>query len=73
MFVYSLLKGIRMGYLDQKEFFPVAEKAYNYMTNTFVKTAANGTADWEGTVVVGSLSGNATFEVHNSASAHIVS
>lgn len=63
MFVYSILKGIRKGYLDKQTFFPVAQKAYNYITDTFVKTAANGTANWEGTVVVGSLSGNATFEV----------
>lgn len=52
MFTYALLKGIRMGYLDKDTFFDAAEKAYKYIGDTFIKTAENGTALWEGTVSV---------------------
>jgi len=71
MFIYALLKGIRKGYLKKSTFFPVAEKAYKYLSDTFVKVAANGTASWEGTVIVGSLSGNGSFEVSFSISSRL--
>ncbi|TDL21935.1 glycosyl hydrolase, partial [Rickenella mellea] len=68
MYVFSLLKGIRKGYLDKTTFFPVAEKAYQYLNSTFIRKATNGTLLWEGTVIVGSLDGNGTFEYYISQS-----
>ncbi|KAJ1306017.1 hypothetical protein OPQ81_010731 [Rhizoctonia solani] len=61
MFVYALLKGIRLGYLDKTTYFPVAEKAYKYIVDTFVVEESNGTLGFEGTVSVGSLSGNGDY------------
>lgn len=63
MFVYSLLKGIRVGLLDKATYFPAAERAYQYIVDAFVEEKSNGTLYWEGTVQVGSLSGNGTFDV----------
>jgi unsaturated rhamnogalacturonyl hydrolase len=42
MFVYALLKGIRLGYLDKATYFPVAEKAYKYIVDKFVIEESNG-------------------------------
>jgi rhamnogalacturonyl hydrolase YesR len=42
MFVYALLKGIRLGFLDKATYFPVAEKAYKYIVDTFVVKESNG-------------------------------
>ncbi|KAF8756425.1 Glycosyl hydrolase [Rhizoctonia solani] len=61
MFVYALLKGIRLGYLDKATYFPVAEKAYKYIVDKFVIEESNGTLGFEGTVSVGSLSGNGDY------------
>lgn len=64
MFTYSLLKAMRLGYLDRETYLPVAQKAYSLMTNKFaVPTGPNGTLNWEGTVEVGSLSSNGSYEV----------
>ena len=62
MFTYSYLKGIRTGLLKESHK-ATALKAYNLMLTDFVKKEANNTLSWEGTVQVGSLSGNATYEV----------
>ena len=62
MFVYGLLKGVRMGYLG-KEYSKSAAKGYEMMVEKFVRKNRRGGLDWEGTVRVGSLSGNASYEV----------
>ncbi|RTE82486.1 hypothetical protein BHE90_002960 [Fusarium euwallaceae] len=64
MFTYGLLAGLRRGYLDQKTFFKPAAKAYNHLVNDFVTEHANGTITWEGTVEVGSLNSDASFEYY---------
>lgn len=64
MFVYAMLKGIRMGYLDKAEYFETAIAGYNGLLETFVFTnATDGGLDFEGTVSVGSLSGKGDFAV----------
>lgn len=65
MFVYSLLKGVRVGFLDKKGgFVEAAEKAYEYMLEAFVVTNEDGTLDWEGTVKVGSLDGAGDYDYY---------
>lgn len=67
MYVYGLLKGVRMGYLEDG-YRDVAMKACDGLVERFVKVV-NGTGDgqevlnWEGTVRVGSLDGKGDFEV----------
>lgn len=63
MFIYFLLKASRLGYIDKTTYVPVATKAYEYASDTWVTEESDGTLGWEGTVVVGSLDGNGTFEV----------
>lgn len=62
MFTYGYLKGIRLGLLD-KAYKQTATKAWNLMLDDFIQYENNGTLSWTGTVQVGSLSGNATYEV----------
>ncbi|QRW12932.1 cell wall glycoside hydrolase YteR [Ceratobasidium sp. AG-Ba] len=61
MFVYALLKGIRLGFLDKASYFPVAEKAYKYLISKFIVQESNGTLGYTGTVSVGSLSGKGDY------------
>ena len=64
MFTYSFLKAIRLGYIDSATYLATAQKAYDLMTTRFVaKNGTNSTLNWEGTVLVGSLGSNATYEV----------
>ena len=67
LFTYSLLKGLRLGFVDseesRKQFAQVGRKAYEYMTNNFVVKNANGTLGWNETVSVCSLNSTATYEV----------
>jgi rhamnogalacturonyl hydrolase YesR len=63
MFTYGYLKGVRTGLLDTA-YRATASKAYDLMLRDFVVELRNGTLDWEGTVEVGSLSGNATYEYY---------
>lgn len=63
MFTYGLLKGVKMGLLDEATYLAPAKKAYEYLAETFVVEADDGFLDWEGTVEVGSLNSDATFEV----------
>ncbi|KAJ8060290.1 hypothetical protein OCU04_010627 [Sclerotinia nivalis] len=66
MFVYAMLKGVRKGYLGSQYIAPM-KKGYEYIAETFVAfNGTNGTVDWEGTVLVGSLGSNATFEYYTS-------
>ncbi|KAM3081201.1 hypothetical protein ACMFMF_003115 [Clarireedia jacksonii] len=63
MFLYAILKGKRKGYLGCEYVAPM-QKGFEYVAETFVAyNGTNGTVNWEGTVLVGSLGSNATFEV----------
>lgn len=61
MFVYALLKGKRLGWLDGVE--DLAVRAYEYIVETFVDDFGNGTLGWNGTVSVCSLNSTASYQV----------
>lgn len=63
MFIYAMLKGIRMGYLDSETYLETATVAYEKMVERFVSVNADGGLDWAGTVSVGSLSGKGDYDV----------
>lgn len=63
MFVFAWLRGIRLGYLDSADYLEPAQKGYNLLIEDFVSENEDGTANWEGTVSVGSLSSNGSYEV----------
>lgn len=54
MFVYSLLKGVRLGYVPDADgsIIRVAKKAYQYMTANWVISNSDGTMSWTNTVEV---------------------
>ncbi|KAK7040745.1 hypothetical protein VNI00_009651 [Paramarasmius palmivorus] len=66
MFVYSLLKGIRLGYIKDNDgsVAAAAKKAYQYMTSNWVVEKSDGTMDWMNTVEVGSLSGAGNYDYY---------
>lgn len=68
MFVWALLKGVRLGYLgdDGGEFVGVGTRAYGYLREAFVVEYGNGTLGWNGTVSVCSLNSTASFEYYTS-------
>ena len=57
MFVYSLAKGIRNGYLDQK-YLKTVNTGWAGIKKEFIKELPDGNLDWEGTVSVSGLGGN---------------
>jgi unsaturated rhamnogalacturonyl hydrolase len=57
MFVYSIARGVREGYLPER-FMKVATRGWDGMKREFIKTNAKGQTDWEGTVSVSGLGGN---------------
>lgn len=65
MFVYTLAKGVRMGYLSKNAFLESALTGYDGMISHFVEESADGGVDYTGTVAVGGLGGkpyrNGTF------------
>lgn len=63
LFTYAYFKGVRTGLLDS-EYLPIAQKAYTLMTNEFIIYETNGTLSWNGTVEVGSLKGDASYEYY---------
>ncbi|KAF2018914.1 glycoside hydrolase family 105 protein [Aaosphaeria arxii CBS 175.79] len=63
MFTYGILKGIRTGLLEERRR-PTALKAYDLMLDRFVTREKNGTLSFDGTVVVGSLSSNGSYEYY---------
>ncbi|KAF8848156.1 putative unsaturated glucuronyl hydrolase [Acephala macrosclerotiorum] len=64
MFIYAMLKGIRMGYLDSATYLSTATSAYEKLIEKFVSVnETDGGLDWKGTVSVGSLSGKGDFDV----------
>jgi rhamnogalacturonyl hydrolase YesR len=62
LFTYAYFKGVRTGLLDA-QYKETAFKAYELMTNEFIIYEKNGTLSWNGTVEVGSLKGDASYEV----------
>lgn len=62
MFAYSLLKGVRLGYLPPSHT-AVAKRAYEYVVDEFVVDSGNGTLGYNGTVGVCSLNSTASYEV----------
>lgn len=58
MFVYSLLKGVRLGYITDSNgtIKAAAKKAYQYMTSQWVVANSDGTMGWKNTVEVRSQS-----------------
>ena len=56
MFVYTLAKGVRMGYLPEK-FFSPARKGYEGILSQFIEEEKNGTISINKTVSVGGLGG----------------
>ncbi|KAH6621951.1 glycosyl hydrolase family 88-domain-containing protein [Boeremia exigua] len=64
MFTFGLLKGIREGLLKESDYFAGAKKGYELLTKKFITKRADGTLDWQGTVEVGSLNSNGTFEYY---------
>jgi rhamnogalacturonyl hydrolase YesR len=63
MVVYGLLKGVRGGVLEDREYVKIARRAYQYLVEAFVVENGNGTLGWEGTVSVCSLNSSASYEV----------
>jgi len=57
MFVYTLAKGVRMGYLPQADE-AAARRGWKGLEETFIKTGADGATSLEGTVKVGGLGGS---------------
>lgn len=60
MLVYTLVKGVRAGYLPDSYMKP-ALKAYENILTRFLKKNANGYYDWEGTVKVSGLGGDKNY------------
>jgi unsaturated rhamnogalacturonyl hydrolase len=56
MFVYTLTKAVRQGYLPQS-FMPVAQKGYHGIISKFIETDAQGLTNLKGTVKVSGLGG----------------
>ena len=73
MFVYSLLKGVRLGYLKREDinstyasesfYTDVASRAYEYIIDSFVVDDGDGVIGYNGTVSVCSLNSTASYEV----------
>ncbi|KAI1397350.1 glycoside hydrolase family 105 protein [Hypoxylon fuscum] len=64
MFTFGWLKGIGMGLISREEYLEPAQRAYQGLVDRFVSVNDNGTLNWEGTVQVGSLGSNATYEYY---------
>ncbi|KAI0379640.1 glycoside hydrolase family 105 protein [Hypomontagnella monticulosa] len=64
MFTFGWLKGMRLGLLSEREYLKPARKAYRGLVDQFVKENDDGTLYWEGTVKVGSLGSNGTYEYY---------
>ncbi|KAI0882084.1 glycoside hydrolase family 105 protein [Annulohypoxylon maeteangense] len=64
MFTFGWLKGIRLGLIAPEEYLGPALRAYHSLTERFTKANDDGTVNWEGTVEVGSLGSNGTYEYY---------
>lgn len=64
MFVYGLLKSLRLGYVSGDKYRKSALAAFDLMVNTFTASSkTDGILNLDWTVQTGSLSSNGTFEV----------
>ncbi|KAJ4340554.1 hypothetical protein N0V95_007478 [Ascochyta clinopodiicola] len=67
MFVYALLKGVRLGYLQphppelNASYVDLAQRGYGHLKEAFVVHNGNGTLGWNGTVAVCSLNSTASY------------
>ncbi|KAM0238860.1 hypothetical protein ACHAP5_008549 [Fusarium lateritium] len=66
MFTFGWLRGLNRGFLSAEDYSGVAVKAFEGLVNKFVTKNADGTINFEGTVEVGSLGSNATFQYYSS-------
>ncbi len=57
MFVYVLAKGVRMGYLDKKSFWPATQKGYSGIIKEFMEQEPDGRLSLNKIVSVGGLGG----------------
>ncbi|KAG6888090.1 hypothetical protein C0995_010793 [Termitomyces sp. Mi166 len=69
MFVYALLRAVRMGYIQDDpdgmgSLVEAAKRAYGYILGNWVVGNQDGTMGWEGTVVVGSLDTTGDFNYY---------
>lgn len=66
MFVYAMLKSVSAGLVHDHDGIIVktAKRAYEYLVDTFVIKNSNGTLSWNGTVVVGSLDRDGSFDYY---------
>jgi len=67
MFVYSMLKALRNGYVQDTadgSILKAAKKAYDYMINNWVVQNSDGTMNWLNTVIVGSLDTTGDFNYY---------
>ncbi|KAI0782735.1 Six-hairpin glycosidase [Abortiporus biennis] len=66
MFVYSLLKAVRLGYVSDKDgkIVAAAKKAYQYIVKNWVVDNGDGTMGWLNTVQVGSLNTDGSFDYY---------
>ncbi|KAJ7705457.1 glycoside hydrolase family 105 protein [Mycena rosella] len=66
MYVYALLKAVRLGYVADPDgsIVGAASKAYGYAVANWVVPNGDGTMDWKNTVSVGSLSTDGSFEYY---------
>ncbi|RDW93653.1 uncharacterized protein DSM5745_00975 [Aspergillus mulundensis] len=67
MFVYTLLKGVRLGLLEdtvKNNYTTVAERAYQTLVERFVDENEDGTLSYNGTVGVCSLNSTASYEYY---------
>ncbi|KAF6815650.1 cell wall glycosyl hydrolase [Colletotrichum plurivorum] len=65
MFAYGLLRGVRDGLLDKK-YKDVGLKAYDLLVSDFIREDSSCLVSFLGTVRVGSLNSNASFEYYTS-------
>ncbi|KAI1674834.1 Glycoside hydrolase family 105 protein [Pyrenophora tritici-repentis] len=63
LFTYSYLKGVRLGLLEQA-YQDTAVKAWDLLLDEFIQYEQNGTLSFTGTVTVGSLKGDASYEYY---------
>ncbi|KAJ4406082.1 hypothetical protein N0V82_010193 [Gnomoniopsis sp. IMI 355080] len=63
MFTYGFFVGVRLGLLDEATYLPAAKKAYEALVDKFVVESTDG-LNWEGTVSVGSLNSDASYEYY---------
>ncbi|KAH9991330.1 glycoside hydrolase family 105 protein [Xylariaceae sp. FL0662B] len=64
MFTFGWLKGMKLGLLAEEEYLEAAQTAYGLLIKRFIKENDDGTLNWEGTVEVGSLKSNGTYEYY---------